>query len=179
MSESSRRVLVIGYGNPGRLDDGLGPALAQRIEALALPGVTVEEDYQLSVEHAEAVAGHDVVVFADAHTSIDEPFSFTVARSDRQMSFTSHSLLPAAVVSLAQDLFGAATDAYILAIRGYDFNEFGQQLSQAARENLDAATEFLADLVTTDGFAAARRQPRQPATSAARNKDITCKTENM
>ncbi len=178
MSGPARRVLVIGYGNPGRLDDGLGPALAERIEALALPGVTVESDYQLSVEHAEAVARHDIVVFADAHTSIDDPFSFTLAQLDRHMSFTSHSLAPQAVVSLAQDLFGAATDAYILAIRGHDFNEFGQRLSQAAQENLDAATEFLAGLVTTDGFAA-QRQAQQPAASTSGNKDITCKMENM
>ncbi len=33
-----RRILLIGYGNPGRGDDGLGPLLAARIEALAIPG---------------------------------------------------------------------------------------------------------------------------------------------
>ena len=26
------KVLIIGYGNPGRLDDGLGPALADLME---------------------------------------------------------------------------------------------------------------------------------------------------
>jgi hydrogenase maturation protease len=30
----SPRVLVIGYGNPGRQDDGLGPAAAAEIEKL-------------------------------------------------------------------------------------------------------------------------------------------------
>ena len=49
MSEPTRRILVIGYGNPGRRDDGLGPALAARLEALALPGVTVESDFQLAI----------------------------------------------------------------------------------------------------------------------------------
>ena len=34
-------MLLLGYGNPGRLDDGLGPALAAQVERLALPGVTV------------------------------------------------------------------------------------------------------------------------------------------
>ena len=34
------RVLVIGYGNPGRWDDGLGPALAAELGGLGLPNVT-------------------------------------------------------------------------------------------------------------------------------------------
>ena len=63
---TDKRILLIGYGNPGRADDGLGPALADRIEALDLPGLTVESDYQLSIEHAALAAGHDIVIFADA-----------------------------------------------------------------------------------------------------------------
>ena len=46
------RILVIGYGNPGRCDDGLGPALVARLESLRIPGLSVEVDYQLSIEHA-------------------------------------------------------------------------------------------------------------------------------
>ena len=73
---SPATVLVIGYGNPGRLDDGLGPALAEALAALELPGVTVEANYQLTVEDAAAVAEHDVVVFADASVNGPEPYSF-------------------------------------------------------------------------------------------------------
>ncbi|VGO14536.1 hypothetical protein PDESU_03099 [Pontiella desulfatans] len=58
--------LVIGYGNPGRLDDGLGPAFAERIQGLGLSGVTVESNYQLNIEDAELVSRYDTVVFADA-----------------------------------------------------------------------------------------------------------------
>jgi hypothetical protein len=70
-----KRVLVIGYGNPGRADDGLGPALATALEALRIPGLTVESDYQLSIEHAAMAAEHDIVVFADADPLADGPFS--------------------------------------------------------------------------------------------------------
>ena len=30
---------LIGYGNPGRCDDGLGPAFAARVAAQNLPGI--------------------------------------------------------------------------------------------------------------------------------------------
>ena len=44
-----------GYGNPGRQDDGLGPALAECIQALQWTGVTGDADYQLNIENGAAV----------------------------------------------------------------------------------------------------------------------------
>ena len=67
-------VLIIGYGNPGRLDDGLGPALAEIMEEKRLPGLTVDANYQLAVEDAAQVAQYDVVVFADAAIAGDGPY---------------------------------------------------------------------------------------------------------
>lgn len=137
-------VLLIGYGNPGRLDDGLGPALAAAIEALALPGVSVEADYQLVVEHAELAARHEVVIFADAAVAGPEPFAFApLEPAPPGLEFSSHSLAPAAVLSLARDLFGARPAGYTLAVRGYAFDAFGERLTPAARRNLAAAVEYL------------------------------------
>jgi len=70
------KILVIGYGNLGRLDDGLGPAFAERVQALDLSGVTVESNYQLNIEDADLIAQFDVVVFADASVNAEEPFEF-------------------------------------------------------------------------------------------------------
>ena len=76
MSQAHETLLLLGYGNPGRLDDGLGPALAASVEALALPGVTVQSDYQLGLEDAQPASRHDVVIFADAAASGEDPISF-------------------------------------------------------------------------------------------------------
>lgn len=140
-------MLVIGYGNPGRLDDGLGPALAGALEAMALPGVTIEADYQLNVEHAALAAEHDVVVFADADVSCDPPFRFERIEPTVELSFSSHSLSPAAVLGTARSLLRAGTLGYVLGIRGYAFNEFGECLSPEAVCNLAEAVEFLAKRV--------------------------------
>jgi hydrogenase maturation protease len=145
MTRLSPRILVIGYGNPGRLDDGLGPALAAALEPLDLPGVTVDADYQLTVETAAAVAEHDVVIFADASVAGDEPFFFRAVRADgAELSFSTHSVEPGAVLALCEQLFASRPRAYVLGIRGYEFNEFGERLSEAARTNLTAAVGFLA-----------------------------------
>ena len=153
MSERAAKVLVIGYGNPGRLDDGLGPALADALSRRDLPGLTIEADYQLTVEDASAVAAHDVVVFADADVAGPEPFEFRPLAAADAMSFSTHSVSPGAVLALAQDLFGATTRGYVLAIRGYEFDEFGERLSPKARANLDAAVRFLEGRLRENAFA--------------------------
>ena len=68
MISATDKVLLYGFGNPARGDDGLGPALAAAIEELAIPNITVDANYQLTVEDAADIAGYDAVVFADAAT---------------------------------------------------------------------------------------------------------------
>ncbi len=142
------KVLLIGYGNPGRLDDGLGPALAEAIEKKRLDGVTVDSDYQLVVEDAAQAAGYDVVVFADAAVKGREPFSFArIEPQGTELSFSSHSCEPGAVLAMARDMFNGDPRGYALGIRGYEFNEFGERLSPRARENLEAASSFIEGVI--------------------------------
>ncbi len=143
MGKENPGIFVIGYGNPGRLDDGLGPAFADAIEEMHLPGVTVDSNYQLTVEDAKTIAEHDTVIFADADISGPEPFSFRRIEAKPATSFTSHIVEPETVLALAHGLFGASTRGYILGIRGYDFNEFGEELSRGARTNLVMALRFI------------------------------------
>jgi hydrogenase maturation protease len=157
MKTHNPRILVLAYGNPGRRDDGLGPALAAALERLHLRGVTIDVDYQLTVEDAAAAAAHDAVVFVDAACRGTAPFSFRRIGAETSVSFSSHSVSPQWVLGLAQELFGAAPPGYLLGIRGYEFNEFGEGLSALARSNLVAALEFVRPLLregTLDGGAA-------------------------
>ena len=88
----SARVLVYGYGNPGRRDDGLGPALAGCLSERATEAVTVESGYPLQIEDAALVSEHDVVLFADAHRSCAEPFTLRRLTPRRGASFSTHSI---------------------------------------------------------------------------------------
>jgi hydrogenase maturation protease len=165
-------ILLIGYGNPGRLDDGLGPELARRIEKRNLPGVTVDANYQLSVEDAAEAAKADVVIFADADTTGPEPFSVRRIRGgDRPLSFSSHSVAPDAVLALARDLFGREPEAWLVGIRGYAFDEFGERLSDGAKRNLDAAVEHLTAAIENGALCEVRSGPSEPF-----EEDQICKT---
>ena len=146
MESETGGVLLIGFGNPGRLDDGLGPALARAIEKLDLPGVTVDADYQLTVENSAEAAKHRIVIFADADTGGPEPFWLKrIEPSGSGVTFSTHSIDPRAVLALARDLFGAEPEGFLLGIRGYAFNEFGEGLSEKAEANLAAAVRHLTE----------------------------------
>jgi hydrogenase maturation protease len=141
---SAARVLVLGYGNPAREDDAIGPAVADRIAALGLDGVDVESDYQLTVEDAAAVAEHDAVVFVDASVDGPEPFSWRHVEAAEADTFSTHGLTAARVMGLARELFGARAPAYLLGVRGYSFRMFCEEMTAGAARNARRAVRFLA-----------------------------------
>ena len=150
MSISS--TLVLAWGNPGRRDDGLGPALAEALGELAVAGVEVESNYQLQVEDAAAVARHGRVLFVDADRGGVGPFRVRrLEPAAGGLDFTSHSLAPGRLLALSRDLFGAEPEAWLMGIRGYEFDEFGEGLSPGARANLAAAVGFVRDALVADG----------------------------
>jgi hydrogenase maturation protease len=132
-------VLVIGVGNPGRGDDGLGPAVADALEGDARPGLTVESAFQLSLEHAADVAAHRCVLFVDAVAAGDGPCELRPLAAaggvEAGAAWSTHVMPPEAVLAVCGVAFGRTPQAWLLAVRGYDF-EPGRGLSEAARANL-------------------------------------------
>jgi hydrogenase maturation protease len=137
-----RSVLVLGIGNPGRGDDGLGPAAAERLEALGLAGVTCDANYQLNIEDALACSRHDFVVFIDASRGLRLPFAWTEVRPEAAVPAMSHAWGPGAVIALCTELYGRTPEARLLAVRGYRWG-VGEGLSPRAEKNLGQAVRFL------------------------------------
>ncbi len=147
MIQARPSILFLGYGNPGRHDDGLGQAAAQAVIEWKLPNITVDIDYQLAVEDAATIAQHDIVIFADAIIQGEESFTFQEVKPESSVDFTSHSLTPPALLGLAHDIFKALTVGYVLAIRGYEFETYGEGLSAQSEDNLQGALTFLKPLL--------------------------------
>jgi hydrogenase maturation protease len=147
-------VLVFTWGNPSRGDDALGPALYQRLldkqSAGRLPGVDLLTDFQLQIEHALDLRERERVVFADASVDAPEPFDFRPLQAERDASYTTHAMSPGAILAVfARVEQQSPPPSFLLSIRGYEF-ELGQPLSAAARRHLDAACEFMLQLLTVN-----------------------------
>jgi len=152
MSAAEKRVLVLGYGNPGREDDGLGPAFAAEIGQLRRQNVTVQDNYQLMIEDALAVADADVVWFVDADKTGPEPYHVRTLLPAHEIAFTTHLVKPEVILALAETYYGKVPEAYLLGIRGYCF-EFREGLTGRARENLRGAVAALASRVSDSEIA--------------------------
>jgi hydrogenase maturation protease len=153
MTAAAADILIFGFGNPGRADDGLGPTLAEIIEERDLPGVTIESDYQLTVEDAALVADHKIVLFADAAIEGAEPFFVRrLFPQQNGVGFSSHGVEPGGVLALARELFNAEPTSYLLGIRGYEFDEFRTDLSEQAQKNLDAAVDYVVSAIQEGSF---------------------------
>jgi len=141
-SPTDSKILVYGIGNPGRRDDGLGPALVELLEAARLEGVDLDSNYQLNIEDALACSKHDTVIFADASETAETPFAFIRLEPSREIAFTTHELSPAAVLALCEELYGRRPQAWVMAIRGHEW-DVGEGLSPEAEVCLSAALAFL------------------------------------
>ena len=138
---SEMSILVYGYGNLGRTDDGLGPILAEKIEEAGLDNVFVDAAYQPSPEDAADVAEYGAVLFIDAILDGPECFALRKVDPSRTITFSSHIVDPSSVLAICQDVFGRVPEAWLLAVRGYNF-DFGEHLTEGGQKNLDAALSF-------------------------------------
>jgi hydrogenase maturation protease len=145
-SSCEPRILILGYGNPGRQDDGLGPAAAIEIDTFRRPNITAFDNYQLNIEDAIDVATHDVVWFIDATKTGPSPYAVHEVSAASIIEFTSHIVRPEAILAIARQCYGGSPQAFLLAIRGYDF-EFVEALTPKAADNLRAALTMLTDRI--------------------------------
>jgi len=176
----STRVLLIGYGNPSRGDDGLGPAFIFRIaDQLPTGSVTFEQDYQLNLEHVDLIAQHEIVIFIDADASCDDSYQFQKLEPKADLSFTTHSVSPSALLAMADEYFNPVTrQGYTLGIRGEVFGDFEEGLSPRAEMNLTSALDFLTEQLQTPTNKQRGDSPRvhtkQPMAAGPPRHTTTC-----
>lgn len=139
-------ILIYGYGNPGRQDDGLGNAFVNRIrEWVAIEGLqdfSFDSNYQLNIEDADAISNMDLVVFADASNEDIDEFCITKVDGTADVSFTTHAASPGYIVQLCEELFHKKPLVLLLHIKGYEW-EFREGLSPKAASNLNSALIYM------------------------------------
>jgi hydrogenase maturation protease len=150
LTVSPFKILVYGYGNPGRQDDGLGTLLAEEVDrwctSSKLAHVSTDTNYQLNVEDAAEIADYNVVIFADASLENIESYSFEPLLPSNKTEFTMHAVSPAFILHLCQEMFGHKPEAYLLHIRGYEW-EFMEEVTEGARENLAEAVSCVKQFI--------------------------------
>jgi hydrogenase maturation protease len=157
-----KHILVCGFGNLYRRDDGVGRAIVNGVrERLGRAPLNPLDDgfnelgrsvdtvvlHQLVPELAELVADYDLVIFVDAHVADLSQLlcEERVTPAYRSASFVSHQTHPATVLELAEKMYGRAPQAVMLSLPGYDF-DFGEDLSAETRALVPSAVNHIIEL---------------------------------
>jgi len=156
------RTLVIGYGNLDRADDGVAYAVVNALrlrlglrplgedetglEALGQPTDSILL-VQLTSDLLDILGDYGQVIFVDAHVRDDVPALHCAPVSDQSaVSVFTHHMTPSLLLALYQAIRQRELEAYIVSIRGHDF-DFRRGLSAGTEALVEAATDQILDLV--------------------------------
>lgn len=123
-------VLIIGYGNPLRGDDGIGWQVVDQLAKLAGDSTKVLTVHQLTPELAEPISEANLVIFIDACYE-GQPGSWTcetVYPDPKPLDAYTHYLTPMNLLSYAQAMHGASPKALLISVAASSF-DCGQELS--------------------------------------------------
>lgn len=148
MTESSRKgaqLLVIGYGNELRRDDGVGAKAANAVAEWNLSGVQAIVCHQLMPELTDAITSATHVVFIDAALGTGGSVQFRKIEPDENSQMMTHATDPRSLLKLAKEAFGRCPAASWLTIPVEDV-DFGEELSPLACQGLKIALEKIRSL---------------------------------
>lgn len=141
------RVLIIGYGNPLRSDDGVGWLVAQRLLREGVRSdVRVMAAQQLTPEMAEDVSRVEKVLFVDAARSGAPGSVGCVEIVAVEAGADSHEVSPRMILALAKDLYGRSPRGFLLTVAGESF-ETGETMSAAVSAAIPELMRRIRDIV--------------------------------
>jgi len=140
MSVQRPNLLVIGYGNTLRSDDGVGAKVAAAIDEMALPGVAALVRHQLTPELAETISEARAVVFVDAAADTSTEVQVRQLEPADGAQLMAHAADPRSLLAFAKQFFGRCPPSWWLTIPVANL-EFGEELSPLARRGYETALE--------------------------------------
>jgi hydrogenase maturation protease len=135
-------LLVIGYGNSLRGDDGIGPVVAEAVNCLNLPGVRTLCCPLLAPELADTISRAREVIFVDASAEPLEGVRWQKLTPGDTSQLMAHSADPRTLLALARDIFGHAPKAWWLTLPAVDMG-FHTGLSHDAEEHCYVAVRMI------------------------------------
>jgi hydrogenase maturation protease len=139
--------LLIGIGNSGRNDDGLGWAFIDAVERENIFKGQLEYRYQLQVEDAELISHARQVIFVDAYEGkLENGFKWKQCEPSNEFAFTTHEVPPDSILFLCEEIYQKSPKVNVLMIEGSSW-ELKIGMTQKAKKNLQKALHFFKSMV--------------------------------
>lgn len=163
-------ILVLGFGNPDRQDDGVAwHVLSELMTYFGLPKPqTLDIDthtrdmhihfllqLQLLPELADDLDKYERAVFIDAHTgAVPLDVNLIEVTPAFQKSPLTHHMTVNSLLAIARELHHSSPESILVSIRGYEFG-FSQELSSQTKLLISDAVDVIVNWI--------RRPDNQPA----------------
>ena len=110
--------------------------------------IEIFTDFQLQIEHALDLVNRRIVLFVDASVACTNAFDFNVLEPEKDKSYTTHAMSPAAVLDVYRSIKNQMPPpCFLLSIKAEQF-ELGDGLTASAQANLAEACLFAARLLS-------------------------------
>jgi hydrogenase maturation protease len=156
------KVLILGYGNIDRQDDGVAwHILVEVMKRLGVTPPNLEEDempvtsgdyefqfhLQLTPELADELGSFDKAVFIDAHTgAVPEEIHEEVVTPHYQSSPFTHHMTTSTLLSLCKVIHKKYPLTLLVSVRGYEFL-FTRSLSQRTQNLVEEAASRIIEWI--------------------------------
>ncbi|MFW6357904.1 MAG: hydrogenase maturation protease [Chroococcales cyanobacterium] len=139
-------ILLIGYGNDLRSDDGVGRQIADILSESNLPDLKTLSVHQLTPELSETLSEVDAAIFVDASANPLTEVTITPIKPLNSDFTLTHGWNPRSLLTLAQTLYGKSPNSWLVEIPAEDFS-LGENLSAIAEKGMIQALDRISLLI--------------------------------
>lgn len=140
-------ILLIGYGNTTRMDDGVGWYIADKIQERFEDEIEVFQADQLSVEMIEDIKDRELLILVDAHISNEDDWIRSgEVEPDSSPGMISHIIKPPNLLAFCESIYHKYPKTYLYSVKGVVF-DFGEELSEQTRKNAEKVIQQITNLV--------------------------------
>jgi hydrogenase maturation protein HypF len=160
VQSSKCKVILIGYGNTLRGDDGAGQRVAETVAEWNLPNVRSLAVHQLMPELSESLAAAQLAIFVDVYIAdAEQDIQVHCLQANSHPSNNAlqipnpkhsmgHTADPLSLLALTQQVYATAPLSWWILIPAVQF-EFGEQLSTVAEQGIQDALQHIQQLIRT------------------------------
>ena len=143
---------IIGYGNPQRRDDGIGPYIINRLQPLLASrgDVHLLDIHQLAPDLIDALKTAQTILFVDATMArLARGYRWVGLQPElRTSSGLTHQVSPAGILGWLQTLYQRNPLAWLISVEGSDFG-LGSGLSSKAQKRAEQVIGEITEFVLT------------------------------
>jgi hydrogenase maturation protease len=150
LDEPSRGFQIIGYGNPQRQDDGIGPYVIDRLSTVlkSVDGIHLQKLPQLEPAIVDELQRADRIIFVDA-TLLEVHGGWRLDPLRPALGIwppTTHHFTPMFILGLLQALYHCNPPSWLASVQGYNYG-FGCGITPRAKTSAERAITAILALV--------------------------------